>query len=44
MMSTDLFIILDFVAFALMLLGNVATVVLAGVVVLFAFKGIKVRE
>ena len=43
-MSHELYVILDFVFFALSVMGNVGTIVLAGVAVLFAFKGIKVRK
>ena len=43
-MSRELYMILDFVFFALSVMGNVGTIVLAGVAVLFAFKGINVRE
>ncbi len=38
------FMILDLIAFLLSLMGNLSTMVLAIVAVLFAFKGIKVRE
>ena len=43
-MRHALYMILDFVFFALSVMGNVGTIVLAGVAVLIAFKGIKVRE
>ena len=43
-MSHELYMILDIVFFALSVMGNVGTIVLAGVAVLFAFKGMKVRE
>ena len=43
-MSHELYMILDFVFFALSVMGNVGTIVLAGVAVLFAFKGIKATK
>ena len=38
------FMILDLIAFLLALMGNLSTMVLAIVAVMFAFKGIKVRK
>ena len=38
------FMVLDLIAFLLSLMGNMAMMVLASVAVMFAFKGIKVRE
>ena len=38
------FMVLDLIAFLLSLMGNMATMVLTSVAVMFAFKGIKVRK
>ena len=43
-MSSELYMLLDFIFFALALMGNVATIILAGCALVFAFRGIKVRK
>ncbi len=43
-MSNELYMILDFVFFALSLMGNVATIILAGCALVLVFKGIKIRK